>query len=48
MECRVEQATDTGDKVLFIATVADACADEDVAQGRRTAEYAAGDFPGKV
>jgi len=48
MECRVEQATDTGDKVLFIATVVDAYADEDVAQGRRTAEYAAGDFPRKV
>ena len=48
MECRVEQAVDAGDKVLFIATVVDAYADEDVAQGLRTAEYAAGDFPEKV
>ena len=48
MECRVEQAVDTGDKRLFIATVVEAYADEDVAQGRRTVEYAAGDFPKKV
>lgn len=48
MECRVEQAVRSGDKVLFIATVVDAYADEDVERGRRTAEYAAGDFPEKV
>jgi flavin reductase (DIM6/NTAB) family NADH-FMN oxidoreductase RutF len=48
MECRVEQAVDSGDKILFIATVVDAYADEDVEQGRRTVEYAAGDFPKQV
>ena len=48
VECRVEQEVDTGDKRLFIATVVDAYADEDVIQGRRTIEYAAGGFPKKV
>jgi flavin reductase (DIM6/NTAB) family NADH-FMN oxidoreductase RutF len=48
MECRVEQAVKCGDKVLFIATVIDAYADEDIERGRRMTEYAAGDFPMKV
>jgi len=48
IECRVEQAVDSGDKILFIATVVDAYADEDVEQGRRTVEYPTGDFPKKV
>jgi flavin reductase (DIM6/NTAB) family NADH-FMN oxidoreductase RutF len=48
MECRVEQAVGSGDKILFVATVIDAYADEDVEQGKRTIEYAAGDFPERV
>lgn len=48
MECRVEQAINSGDKILFIATVVDAYADEDIASGRRSTEYPTGDFPEKV
>jgi len=48
MECRVVQSIAAGDKHLFIATVIDAYADEDIEQGRRTIEYATGDFPQKV
>jgi len=48
MECRVEQRADTGDKRLFIGQVLEAYADEDVAQGLRTVEYATGDFPSKI
>jgi len=48
IECRVTQSISTGDKRLFIAIVLDAYADEDVEQGRRTIEYAAGDFPHKI
>jgi len=48
MECRVQQALDVGDKRLFIATVVDAYADEEVEQGRRTVQYAAGDFPHRI
>lgn len=48
MECRVEQTAETGDKRLFIATVIDAYADEELEQGRRIVEYAGGDFPEKV
>ncbi len=48
MECRVRQTVDTGDKCLFIATVVDAYADEDVAQGLRMVQYATGDFPAKI
>jgi len=48
MECRVEQSLGAGDKHLFIATVLDAYADEDVEQRRRTIKYATGDFPQKV
>lgn len=48
MECRVEQMTDTGDKRLFIGTVLEAYADEDLVHGLRTVEYAAGDFPRKI
>lgn len=48
MECRVAQTIDTGDKYLFIATVVDAYADEDVEQTCRRVDYAAGDFPKKV
>ena len=48
IECCVEQIIETGDKLLFVATVVDAYADEDLEQGRRTVEYAAGDFPKKI
>jgi flavin reductase (DIM6/NTAB) family NADH-FMN oxidoreductase RutF len=48
MECRVVRSVRTGDKNLFIATVLDAYADEDIEQGRRTVRYGAGDFPKKV
>ena len=48
IECCVEQTIDTGDKLLFVATVVDAYADEDLEQGRRTVEYAAGNFPQKI
>ena len=48
MECRVEQMTDAGDKRLFIGRVLEAYADEDVVQGQRTVEYAAGEFPRKI
>lgn len=48
MECCVQQTVDTGDKRLFIATIVDAYADEDVEQGRRTVEYAVGGFPREV
>lgn len=48
MECRVEQMMDTGDKRLFIGTVLEAYADEDLVNGRRTVEYAVGDFPRKI
>lgn len=48
MECRVVQTVGAGDKHLFIATVLDAYADEDVEIGRRTVEYATGDFPKTV
>jgi len=33
---------------LFIATVLDAYADEDVEKGLRHVDYAAGDFPKKI
>jgi len=48
MECRVEQSLNCGDKILFIATVVGAYADEDVERGDRRVEYAAGGFPEKV
>ena len=46
MECRVTQSVSVGEKYLFIATVIDAYADEDV--DTRTFEFATGDFPKKV
>ena len=48
MECRVEQMVEAGDKRLFIATVVDSYVDDDVEQGLRTVEYAAGEFPEKI
>lgn len=48
VECRVEQSLAVGDKYLFIATVIDAYADEDVEKGCRKVDYATGDFPKKV
>jgi len=48
MECRVEQMIDTGDKRLFVGTVLEAYADEDLVRGVRKVEYATGDFPRKV
>lgn len=46
LECRVNQAVDTGDKRLFIGTVLEAYAD--VQKGARSIEYAAGEFPRQV
>jgi flavin reductase (DIM6/NTAB) family NADH-FMN oxidoreductase RutF len=48
MECRVEQEVSAGDKVLFLARVIEAYADEDLVRGIRQVEYAAGDFPARV
>lgn len=48
MECRVEQAIDAGDKRLFVGKVLEAYADEDLVQGLRKVEYAAGEFPRKI
>jgi flavin reductase (DIM6/NTAB) family NADH-FMN oxidoreductase RutF len=48
LECRVDRIIETGDKSLFIATVVEAYADEDLAKGRRKVEYAAGEFPRKI
>ena len=48
MECRVVRSVVTGEKRLFIATVLDAYADEDVEKGLRHVDYAAGDFPKKI
>lgn len=48
MECRVVRSMVTGDKRLFIATVLDGYADEDVEKGLRTVDFAAGDFPKKI
>ena len=48
MECRVGQTMDVGDKRLFIGTVLEAYADQDVVQGLRKIEYATGDFPRKI
>ena len=48
MECRVEQTVDTGDKRLFIGKVIEAYADDELINGQRTVEYAAGEFPRKV
>ena len=45
MECRVKQEMGTGDKVLFIGEVMEAYADEGLAKGERTVDYAKGDFP---
>ena len=48
MECRVEQMIDTGDKRLFVGTVLEAYADEDVVRGVRKVKYGQGEFPVKV
>ncbi len=48
MECRVEQVADTGDKRLFVGTVLEAYADEDLVQGLRKVEFAGGGFPRKI
>ena len=48
MECKVRQGVETGDKNLFIGEVIEAYADEALAKGERTAEYAKGDFPRKL
>ena len=45
IECEVEQVIEVGDKVLFIAAVLDAYANEDVERGEREPVYATGDFP---
>lgn len=48
LECRVEQSVEAGDKTLFIAAVVEAYADQDVEQGGRKVDYAAGEFPAKI
>jgi flavin reductase (DIM6/NTAB) family NADH-FMN oxidoreductase RutF len=48
LECRLDKTVGVGDKLLFVAAVIEAYADEDVEQGRRILEHAAGDFPVKV
>ena len=48
MECKVVQEIETGDKNLFIGEVVEAYADETLAKGERSIEYAKGDFPRKV
>jgi len=48
MECRVEQAVSSGDKILYIGAVVAAYADEDVVSGGRDPVFAAGSFPAGV
>jgi flavin reductase (DIM6/NTAB) family NADH-FMN oxidoreductase RutF len=48
MECRVRQEVEAGDKVLFIAEVVEAYADDALVKGERSVEYARGEFPRKV
>jgi flavin reductase (DIM6/NTAB) family NADH-FMN oxidoreductase RutF len=48
MECKVRQAIETGDKILFIGEVIEAYADEDLVKGERSVEYAKSDFPRKI
>ena len=48
MECKVIQEIETGDKNLFIGEVVEAYADEALAKGERSIEYAKGNFPRKV
>ncbi|MGA2574049.1 MAG: flavin reductase family protein [Candidatus Methanomethylicaceae archaeon] len=48
MECKVRQEIETGDKRLFIGEVIEAYADEALARGERSVEYAKGDFPKRV
>jgi flavin reductase (DIM6/NTAB) family NADH-FMN oxidoreductase RutF len=48
MECKVRQEMETGDKKLFIGEVIEAYADEALARGERSVEYAKGDFPKRV
>ena len=48
MECRVDTSVETGDKLLFVGTVIEAYADEDVEREQREVNYAAGDFPEKI
>lgn len=48
LECRVTSAVEAGEKRLFVATVVDAVADEDVAAGRRRPTWAVGEFPARV
>lgn len=45
IECGLEKAIEVGDKILFVASVLEAYADEDVERGDREPEYAFGDFP---
>jgi flavin reductase (DIM6/NTAB) family NADH-FMN oxidoreductase RutF len=48
MECKVINVIATGDKNLFIGEVIEAYANEAVAKGEKTIEYAAGEFPRKI
>ncbi|MBN1163809.1 MAG: flavin reductase family protein [Candidatus Krumholzibacteriota bacterium] len=48
MECRVKQAMETGDKMLFVGEVVEAYADEDLARGERNVEFTPGGFPRKI
>lgn len=48
MECKLLNTVETGDKILFVAQVVEAYADEAVASGKRRVEFARGEFPRKI
>lgn len=48
MECVVMQAIEVGDKILFIAEVVEAFADEALVNCEIELDYATGEFPAKV
>lgn len=48
MECSSVHRVPAGDKYLFIGEVVEAYAKEDLTEGGREIEYAAGDFPRKI
>lgn len=48
MECKVRQQIKIEDKNLFVGEVLEAYADESIVKGKRSVEYAKGDFPGKI
>lgn len=48
MECKVRQQIKIEDKNLFVGEVLEAYADESIIKGKRSVEYAKGDFPRKI